>query len=307
MLNTPEAIAAWRQERKRRWPSDKVVQEKLEKQKTSSSSSSSSSSSTIDHRAGRSKAGGSASNENRPCRFLLHSGKCRAGDSCTFSHEVTHVVDCDHWTNKGHCKWKNKCFKRHDKTKKGSNKGKGGNNKTRGPKPPPNHKPTLLKKLMVDDEYVERATLLECMAYMVDQNFFVEKEEVVEMEIDVEEEPEVVEEPVVDKEPVVEEEPVVEDKKTTTPQIQDSSSETDSSNATSSTDKVTNAVASSNHSGEDEVVLKSSIIEEVERVDWSTLKVVDLRAELKARSLDTKGRKAALIARLESDWSEKNK
>jgi hypothetical protein len=93
---------------------------------------------------------------------------------------------------------------------------------------------------------------------------------------------------------------VVEDKKTTTPQIQDSSSETDSSNATSSTDKVTNAVASSNHSGEDEVVLKSSIIEEVERVDWSTLKVVDLRAELKARSLDTKGRKAALIARLES-------
>ena len=48
---------------------------------------------------------------------------------------------------------------------------------------------------MVDDEYVERATLLECMAYMVDRNFFVEKEEVVEMEIDLEKTETVVEEP----------------------------------------------------------------------------------------------------------------
>merc|ERR1712127_504510 len=122
------------------------------------------------------------------------------------------------------------------------------------------------------------------MAYMVDRNFFVEKEEVVEMEIDLEKT-----------------EPVVEDKKKTTPQNQDcsSSSETDSSNAPNSTDKVTHAVASSNRSGVDEVVLKSSIKEEVEHVDWSTFKVVDLRAELKARSMGTKGSKAALIARLE--------
>jgi hypothetical protein len=39
--------------------------------------------------------------------------------------------------------------------------------------------------------------------------------------------------------------------------------------------------------------------EEEEEVDWSTFKVVELRAELKSRSLNTKGRKAELIARLE--------
>ena len=38
---------------------------------------------------------------------------------------------------------------------------------------------------------------------------------------------------------------------------------------------------------------------EEEEVDWSTFKVVELRAELKSRSLNTKGRKAELIARLE--------
>jgi hypothetical protein len=105
------------------------------------------------------------------CRFLLHTGKCRAGDECSFSHVVSEIPDCDHWTKKGHCKWKNKCFKKHDKAKRG---GKGKSNGTSRPTPKRIvQKKTLLEKLMVDDEHIERAILLECMKHMVEKNFFV--------------------------------------------------------------------------------------------------------------------------------------
>ena len=172
-LDTPEAVAAWREQRRKRWPTDSVVRVKLD-QEPSANQEDVDADADADADAEEDVDDASANASiNRPCRFLLHSGKCRAGADCVFSHAIEDVADCDSWVSKGHCKWKTKCFKKHNKAKR-AKKEKGNGNKKK-PRQPPQRK-TLLNKLMVDDQHMERTALLECMSYMMDEQFFVEQE-----------------------------------------------------------------------------------------------------------------------------------
>ncbi|KAI9228315.1 MAG: hypothetical protein DHS80DRAFT_23393 [Piptocephalis tieghemiana] len=128
-LNTPEEIAAWREARKQRWPTQanvkareeaerarKEAQEVQGVQKTEDSEAHSSSSDRPKRAA------------NRPCRYFLKNGKCRNGDKCSYSHDLQEKP------------------------------GRGGK-RPRPSKPSPTG---VVDRLMIQDRQTEDAILLEC-------------------------------------------------------------------------------------------------------------------------------------------------
>ena len=213
-LNTPEAIAKWREQRRKCWPTARVVAAKLAKlakqeatesvdSSTTSSSSSSSSSSTTTtatdtdtgSAADSKPEGNTTANEGdhssdrdatrtRTCRFMLHNNKCRNGEECKFSHDVSGVEQCDAFTQRGWCKWKKNCFRKHDKAARtayqkehGDCSNKRGRSNRKGARAGARNntsRPTLLEKLLGEERNHETSVLLDCLEHMVEKTFWQE-------------------------------------------------------------------------------------------------------------------------------------
>eukprot|EP00946_MAST-07B_sp_MAST-7B-sp1_P000366 g366.t1 len=198
-LDTPEAIAKWREERRKRWPSAKVVAAKrarlaeLAKQEADANSSSCAAPSDPKHDASEEGHAKTPQDEHassdqdpttvRTCRFMLHDNKCRNGDECKFSHDVSGVELCDAYIKRGWCKWKKNCFRKHDKAARAAyqkehgggknNQGQSGRkSSTRGGAVNKRSRPTLLQKLLHEEINHETSVLLNCLEHLVEENFW---------------------------------------------------------------------------------------------------------------------------------------
>lgn len=206
-LDTPEAIAKWREQRRKRWPTDKVVATKLAKQakleknsesevcselKSPADDSSSSLNDAKNDTTGDVNVPSSIAqctdsildkNQIRTCRFMLHEGKCRNGDDCKFSHDVSGVEACKAYVQRGWCKWKKNCFRRHDKAARiayqKENGNTGGGNKSKSQRlqrssKNKRHRPTLLEKILETEKKQETQVLLNCLQYMAEKKFWMD-------------------------------------------------------------------------------------------------------------------------------------
>jgi FMR1-interacting protein 1 (NUFIP1) len=81
-LETPEQIAAWIAERKKRYPTAKRKQEKDEHDKQRRERG------ELVPGGENSKAAKSTRSKGRPCRYYS-AGNCMKGDACTFTHDVS--------------------------------------------------------------------------------------------------------------------------------------------------------------------------------------------------------------------------
>lgn len=133
-IETPEEIAAWREARKRNFPT---------KDKRDVSAATASSVAT---------AGPKVTFKTRPCRFFSRTGSCRNGDKCTYVHDEQR-------------------HKAHATLTKARRVGAA---KTPADAKRAANKPTLLKKLLAKDIAAsnEPAVLAQCIAYIVANDFF---------------------------------------------------------------------------------------------------------------------------------------
>ncbi|KDO20664.1 hypothetical protein SPRG_13416 [Saprolegnia parasitica CBS 223.65] len=173
--NSPEEIAKWREERRKKWPSDAVVKRKLEDNEERVQAGD-----VVAPAAKRAKpATEKAKSTDSPNNGTKKSSKfcvkyirnvCDLGDKCAFNHDIS-GVSCKTFATKGFCRRGDECKFLH---------AEGGAK----PKPVPakapktaatqvkEHKSSLLSKLLEKDVEKEQRLMLQAFRYIVEHNFF---------------------------------------------------------------------------------------------------------------------------------------
>ncbi|EQC36470.1 hypothetical protein SDRG_05924 [Saprolegnia diclina VS20] len=171
--NSPEEIAKWREERRKKWPSDAVVKRKLEDNEERVQAGD-----VVAPAAKRAKSAmekpkntDSPNGTKKSSKFCVKyiRNVCDLGDKCAFNHDIS-GVSCKTFSTKGFCRRGDECKFMHAEG---------------GAKPKPvakapktaaaqvkEHKSSLLSKLLEKDVEKEQRLMLQAFRYIVEHDFF---------------------------------------------------------------------------------------------------------------------------------------
>jgi hypothetical protein len=150
-LDTPEEIEKWIQERKAKYPTDANVEKKKSEKRSNPDTNGTESQSHKKKKQKKENEKVFDQDGKQVCKFHL-KGKCKKGDECTYSHNYASAGS-----------------RSTDDTEQQQQQ------KTRQPQVKQTQKPTrsnLLRKLLDDEIQKERKQVLDCIDFIVANNFF---------------------------------------------------------------------------------------------------------------------------------------
>ncbi|OQS07511.1 hypothetical protein THRCLA_00482 [Thraustotheca clavata] len=192
--NSPEDIAKWREERRKKWPSTSVVKRKMEENeeriragdvvepalkrvKTTDENSTQVDPKESHGQVENDVATNASQVKNSPdkrtnkksTKFCVKyiRNECKLGDECHFNHNISHV-NCKSFSTKGTCRRGDNCKFMHSSGSKKAPKAPTKSATTQVKE----HKNSLLGKLLEKDIIREQRLVLQAFRFIVEKNFF---------------------------------------------------------------------------------------------------------------------------------------
>ncbi|KAH9115671.1 hypothetical protein AeMF1_010315 [Aphanomyces euteiches] len=176
MGNSPEEIQKWREERRKKWPSESNVKRKMEQKEERAQAGDVTEPALKKAKPqpadNKEPAGDKESPVKKPKKRLKFCVKfirssCDLGDECPFNHNIQ-SVPCKSYSTTGKCKRGDKCNFAHTKTAAAVKQ-----QAQTVAKQIAEHKTSLLRKLLAKDIDREQRHILQAFRHLIQHNFFL--------------------------------------------------------------------------------------------------------------------------------------